>query len=156
MKTIFKFIIVIPIVCTFLISITFIGIGIYETFHAIYGIIDGQLDREAKPVIRLFQSLDMFLSAFLFLIFSIGFAQLFIPKPSKIMNIIDVITPTWLRVENFKQLKLILWNTFLMTLVALAVGDLFSANGEYDWELALVPVTVLLLALSEYLITRGK
>lgn len=68
MKILFKFIIVIPILCTFLISVTFIGFGVYESFHGFYGILDGQLGTEARPGLRLFQALDIFLFAFLFLI----------------------------------------------------------------------------------------
>jgi len=156
MKTIFKFIIVVPIVCTFLVSISFIGFGVYEAFHGFYLIALGQLGTDARPGLKLFQALDIFLFAFLFLIFSIGFAQLFIPKPSRIMILIDAITPEWLKVENFTQLKLILWDTVLTTLVVLVVGDVFRANNEYHWQLAIVPAIVLLIALSKYLIKRGE
>lgn len=156
MKTLFKFIIVVPILCTFIISITFIGLGVYEAAQGFYGVIDGQLGTEARPGLKLFQALDIFLFAFLFLIFSIGFAQLFIPKPSRIINLIDVITPKWLKVEDFTQLKLILWDTVLTTLVILVVGDIFRTNGNYGWQLTIVPATVLIISFSKYLIKKGK
>ena len=155
MKTIFKFIIVVPILCTFLISVIFIGAGVYETILGGYGILNGQIGTDARPGILLVQALDFFLLAFLFLIFSIGFAQLFIPKPSRIMSVIDSITPEWLKVENFTQLKLILWDTVLTTLVVLVVGDVFRTKGLYDWQLAIVPAIVLLIALSKYLIKKN-
>lgn len=154
MKTIFKFITVVPILCTFLIAITFLGMGVYKSFLGIYGVLNGQIGTDAKPGLLLFQALDIFLFAFLFLIFSMGFAQLFIPKPSRIMTLMDSITPDWLKVENFTQLKLILWDTVLTTLVVVFIGNIFSANGEYDWQTTIIPVTILLLSLSKLLINK--
>ena len=156
MKTIFKLIIVIPIICTFLISIAFIVFGVIEAIHGFQGIIEGQLGTETRPGLKLFQVLDIFLLAFLFLIFSIGFSQLFIPKPSRIMNLIDSITPQWLKVENFTQLKLILWDTVLTTLVVWVLADVFKSYGEYAWEITIIPVAVLLLSLSKYFVKKGK
>lgn len=156
MKTIFKLIIIVPIFCTFLIAVIFIGAGVYESFLGVYGILNGQIGTEARPGVMLFQALDIFLLAFLFLVFSIGFAQLFIPKPSRIMSLIDSITPDWLRVENFTQLKLILWDTVLTTLVVFFLGVIVREEGEYDWQTTIIPLSVLLISLSKYLIKRGK
>ena len=154
MKTIFKFITVVPILCTFLIAITFLGVGVYETFNGIFGIFNGQIGTDAKPGLLLFQALDGFLFAFLFLIFSMGFAQLFIPKPSKIINLMDSITPEWLKVENFTQLKLILWDAVLTTLVVVFLGNIISVGADFDWQTIIIPVTILLLSLSKFLIKK--
>ena len=154
MKTIFKFITIVPVLCTFLIAITFLGMGVYESFKGVYGVLNGQIGTDVKPGLLLFQSLDVFLYAFLFLIFSMGFAQLFIPKPSKIMTLMDGITPDWLKVENFTQLKLILWDTVLTTLVVVFLGNVFSEQGEYDWETIIIPVTILLISLSKLLLKK--
>ena len=156
MKTLFKFIIGIPVICSFIIAIIFLGLGVYETVLGIEGIIKGQVHTEAAPGLKLVESLDLFLIGFLFLIFSIGFAQLFIPKPSKLMNIIDSITPQWLRVENFTQLKIILWDTVLTTLVVLFIEDIVRANGEYVWELMVIPIAIVFISFSRYLIKKGK
>lgn len=156
MKTFFKFIIGIPVVTSFIIGIIFLGLGVYETGLGIEGIIKGQVNTDAAPGLKLVKSLDVFLIGFLFLIFSIGFSQLFIPKPSKIMNLMDSITPAWLRVENFTQLKIILWDTVLTTLVVMFVADIVSAKGEYVWELMVIPIAILLISLSRYLIKKGK
>ena len=64
------------------------------------------------------------------------------------------ITPEWLRVENFTQLKLILWDTALTTLVVIFVGDAFKAGGKYDWELTIIPIAILLISFSKYLIKK--
>lgn len=156
MKTLFKFIIGIPVVTSFIIAIIFLGLGVYETGLGIEGIIKGQVYTDAAPGLKLVKSLDLFLIGFLFLIFSIGFSQLFIPKPSKLMNIMDRITPSWLRVENFTQLKIILWDTVLTTLVVMFIEDIVSANGEYVWELMVIPISIVLISFSRHLLKKGK
>ncbi|GAG97139.1 unnamed protein product, partial [marine sediment metagenome] len=152
MKTLFKIIIGLPVLCSFFISIVFIVVGVYETGLGIKGILTGQIHTDATPGITLFQALDVFLIAFLFLIFSIGFSQLFIPKPSKIVDLVNEITPEWLKVENFTQLKLILWDTVLTTLVVIFIGDAFKAGGVYNWELTIIPIAILLISFSKFLI----
>lgn len=156
MKTFFKFIIGIPVICSFIIAIIFLGLGVYETILGIEGIIKGLVHTDAAPGLILVNSLDVFLVGFLFLIFSIGFSQLFLPKPSKLMNALDSITPLWLKVENFTQLKLILWDTVLTTLVVMVIGDAFRSKGNYDWQLTIIPITILLISLSKFLIKNSK
>jgi uncharacterized membrane protein YqhA len=114
----------------------------------------GEMNTETAPGLKLIDSLDMFLIGFLFLIFSMGFAQLFFPKPSILMDAIDKITPDWLRVKNFAELKQILWDTLLTTLVIKFVSDAFTAFGDYNWTLTIVPIGIFLIALSRYLIKK--
>jgi len=97
-------------------------LGVYETVIGFSGFLKGQIHSETTPGLLLFQSLDLFLIGFLFLIFSLGFFQLFYPKPSRLMTTIDDIAPDWLKVKNFTQLKLILWDTVLTTLVIIFIG----------------------------------
>jgi uncharacterized membrane protein YqhA len=154
LKTIFKLIIIIPVLCSFIISLAFIGLGVYEAIQGIIGILKGQLHTEAAPGLLLVDSLDLFLIAFLFMIFSIGFAQLFIPQESRIISVVKEIVPKWLMVSNFTQLKLILWDTILTTLVVLFVEDIVTADGNYTPELMVIPSSILLIALSRYFIKK--
>ena len=154
MKTLFKFIIGIPVICSFLIALIFMLAGVYEGVQGTVGILKGQIGTESTPGVKLFNSLDLFLLGFLFLIFSIGFFQLFFPRPTKFVAIVDTITPDWLKVENFTQLKLILWDTALTTLVVLFVGEAFKAYGTYTWELIIIPIAIVLIALSKFLVIK--
>jgi uncharacterized membrane protein len=72
------------------------------------------------------------------------------------MNRLDGIAPIWLQVENFTQLKLILWDTVLTTLVVLFIGDVFIASGKYDWSLTIIPIAILLISLAKFLIKKVK
>lgn len=156
MKILFKIIVGVPVISSMFIALVFIGVGVYSACIGTYGIFMGELKTETTPGLKLIESLDMFLIGFLFLIFSIGFSQLFFPKPSILMNSIDSITPDWLKVSNFTELKLILWDTLLTTLVIKFVSDAFLANGVYNWQLIIVPIGIFLIAFSRYLIKKDK
>ncbi len=156
MKAFFRFIIAIPVITSLIIAVLFIAMGVYETAHGVIGILKGQVHSEVRPGLKLFEALDIFLIGFLFLIFSIGFAQLFFLKPSKFMDWIDSFTPEWLKVNSFTDLKLILWDTVLTTLVFLCIGDVYTADGHYTWEMLITPIAILLISLSKFLIKRAK
>ncbi len=147
MKIIFKIIVGVPVISSMFIALVFIGVGVYEASIGTIGIFMGELHTETTPGIQLIESLDLFLLGFLFLIFSIGFSQLFFPKPSRLMNAIDIITPDWLKVKSFTELKLILWDTLLTTLVIKFVSDTFLAHGVYNWRLTIVPIGIFLIGL---------
>jgi uncharacterized membrane protein YqhA len=156
MKILFKIIVGIPVISSMFIALVFIGAGVYTASLGTYGIFRGELGTETTPGLRLIDSLDLFLLGFLFLIFSIGFSQLFFPKPSILMRIIDTITPDWLKVKSFTELKLILWDTLLTTLVIKFVSDAFIAHEVYHWQLIIIPIGILLISLSRFLIKKDK
>lgn len=156
MRTFYKLIIGIPILTTFLISLIFFALGVFEAIEGLMGILQGLVNSDARPGLLLFQSLDLFLIGFLFLIFSLGFMQLFLPRPSKFIKLVDSIAPPWLKVESFSELKLILWDTVLTTLVVLFIGDMFRAAGKYDWTLTILPIGIFLISLGKYLIIKSK
>jgi len=99
-KILFKIIVGVPVISSMFIALVFIGVGVYEAIIGTYGIFMGELHTETTPGLQLIESLDLFLLGFLFLIFSVGFSQLFFPKPSRLMNAIDIITPDWLKVKT--------------------------------------------------------
>ncbi len=156
MKILFKIIVGVPVISSMLIALVFIGVGVQSASLGTYGIFKGEIGTETSPGLKLIESLDLFLIGFLFLIFSIGFSQLFFPKPSRLMRVIDTITPDWLKVKDFTELKLILWDTLLTTLVIKFVSDAFLADGVYNWQLTIVPIGILLIALSRFLIKKDK
>lgn len=156
MKTFIKIIILAPIMSSFLIAIIFIGVGTYEMVQGIEGIIRGQIHTQSAPAIKLLEALDIFLIAFLFLISSIGFAQLFLPKPSRIADALEKITPEWLVVENFIELKLILWDTVLTTLVVMFVNQVYHLSGNFSWNLVILPLAILIIASSKFVMKFGQ
>jgi len=154
MKTLFKLIIIIPVISSFVTGVIFMGLGVHELVDGVNGIFIGQLETKATPGLTLFVSIDLFIIGFLFLIFSLGFSQLFIPKPSKITTLLDSVTPNWLKVQSFTELKLILWDTVLTTLVLTFIGDVIRDKDGYNWQLTIIPISILLISFARYLIKK--
>ena len=74
----------------------------------------GEIHTESHPGLSILESLDVFLVALVFLIFALGIAKLFLPEPSEKGGLR---LPNWMQIQNFTQLKLLLWEAVLTTLV---------------------------------------
>ncbi len=105
--------------------------------------------------IGLLRAIDMFLIAIVFFVFSIGVLALFhdpeTPLPVKL--------PEWLRIKNFVQLKVILWEAILTTLVVsyLAGTAEDKLKGiQTNIQGLIIPGVILLIALSLYFLKKGE
>lgn len=142
MSKIFRFAIIALILATFFNAIFFIVSGIYRSVHAY--ILVTQTGLDSKPGLHLVESIDSFLIALVFLILSIGITKLFVPD-FLWMKGIDL---HWMKIDNFTQLKMLLWGTVLLSLVVLSAINLIEAEGHYDWPMLVVPGAVVLMALA--------
>ena len=134
-------------------ALLFIGIGAYFSIHGAIGIFAGELHSETHPGLQLLESLDMFLIALVFLIFALGITKLFHPGfGEKGNNMI----PEWLKIKDFTGLKLILWETILISLVVLFVNEVVKADGHFEWTILLIPGAIFLLAVSLLLLKKGE
>ncbi len=155
MKSVYNFFVSIPIFVSLVICLIFVGVGVYETFLGISGILRGMLHTTEYVGLRFIDALDLFLISFLFLIFSLGFSQLFLVE-SKLSQSLGKITPKWLHVSNFTQLKLILWETILTTMIIMFVASLLKNGGKEFYEYIIYPVGIVLIALSGFFIRKGE
>ena len=110
MQKIIRIIIYLIVSLIFLNGILIIVIGIYKSVHAYSLVAQGRI--EEKPGIHIAESLDSFLVAIFFMIFSIGISKLFLPKS----NLFSGYDLPWLKIENFSHLKYILWEVLLTSL----------------------------------------
>ncbi len=155
MKNIYQLIVSLPILFTLLLSIVFIGIGIHEGSMGVYGVVIGKIHSHLHPGLKLLDALDMFLISFVFMIFSLGFTQLFL-NDSALFRALDGITPQWLKVKSFTELKLLLWETILTSMVIIFASQLLKEDSVYKWEYLIIPIGILLISLSAYLVRKGK
>ena len=102
-----------------------------------------------RPLLPALEAVDMFFMALSFLIVAIGLAQLFVGEMPLVRNL----SFTWLRIESFAQLKLLLWDTFLVTLLVLFVTRLIAAH-TIGWDMLVLPGAILMLTLSSYLLKQ--
>ena len=147
-----KYLILLIVFFTLINALAFVGMGIILSFEGIAGIVQGQLHTDHHPGLKILESLDVFLVALVFLIFALGIARLFLPiedeeKSPKL--------PEWLNIKTFTDLKMLLWETVLTTLVVYFVSDVVKHEGHYTWEMLILPGSILFLSLSIFIVKKN-
>lgn len=159
MKAIFNLLqIVISIlaIILFLAGIVITVLGGYEFVHAFGHFSSGGDHMAGAMAIEILQSVDLFLIAVVLYVFSLGLLILFNNKPEQVLT---VNLPNWLRVENFMQLKVILWEAILTTLVIshlAGIARIRMAGGTLSEKSLIVPASILLIALALYFLKKGE
>lgn len=159
MKTIFnllnRFILLIAIL-VFASGVVLTFIGAYDFCYAFTHLNDDS-HREVTNgfAIALLKALDLFLFAIVFFVFSFGILVLF---NSKHENELPVNLPKWLKLGNFTELKIILWEAILTTLVIAYLADLAEkkfAGRELALDSLYLPGAILLISISMSVLKKG-
>jgi uncharacterized membrane protein YqhA len=136
-------------------GIVLTGIGMYDFALVFVYLAKGVGNTTRLMAIGLLHAVDIFLVAIVFFVLSLGFFVLFDtgekPFPVRI--------PEWLHVRNFTQLKVILWEAILTTLVVSWLANLVEKeiNGENtDLYSLVIPAGILIIALSLFLLKKGE
>lgn len=146
-----RFLVVIIVLFTFINSLILIFLAAKRSIHA-YGIVFLKMESEKPPAVEILESIDLFLIGLVFLIFSLGLTKIFL---GRIVDEEDESKlPKWLRIKNFFELKILLWQTILVSLVVLFVDHLFQNEGKMSWNLLIVPVSILILSISMAVIQK--
>ena len=106
--------------------------------------------------VALLKSVDLFLISIVLFVFSLGIMILFNNKPD---SILPVNLPEWLKVKNFMQLKTILWEAILTTILisfVTSVSEKRLDGHEISLEDMLIPVSIFLIALSLHLLKKEE
>lgn len=130
------------------------GLAVYEFIHAFLFVTEEEKFNPGVMTVRILQATDLFIVALVFLIFSLGLYVLFMDKYRPRL---DQMLPEWMRVKNFTQLKVVLWETILTTLVIHYLGTLaeMKLKGEALGPAHLIlPGAIFLIALSLYLLKK--
>lgn len=136
-------------------GIVLTGIGIYDFAGVFVYLAKGAEHTTRLMAIGLLHAVDIFLVAIVFFVLSLGFFILFDygerPFPVRI--------PEWLHVKNFTQLKVILWEAILTTLVVSWLADLVEKeiSGEIiDVQSLIIPAGILIIAVSLFALKKGE
>jgi uncharacterized membrane protein YqhA len=81
-----------------------------------------------NPGLQILKGLDAFMLAIIFIIFGLGIARLFLFNKAP-----DDEVPSWLRFHEMKGLKVLLWETILVTLVIYCLQVLLT-HKELSYE----------------------
>lgn len=129
-------------------AIMLVARGVMMTAEAYMDMGNPALERPLLPAL---EAVDLFFMALAFFIMAIGLAQLFVGD----LPLLKQFSFAWLRIENFIQLKLLMWDTFLVTMFVLFVTRLVRAE-TLDWSLLVLPSAILMLTISSFLLKQKE
>jgi uncharacterized membrane protein YqhA len=143
-----RYIILVAVGILFLNSIFFIVGGTIFSFRGYIEFIqNGFVPSETyNPVLYILKGLDAFMLAIIFIIFGLGIARLFLFN-----NASEDQIPSWLRFHDMKGLKVLLWETILVTLVIYCLQVLLT-HKELSPDLLILPGAILLLAVALFFV----
>lgn len=131
-------------------------LGVYDFIMVFVHLVQGGGHTTSLMAIGLLHAVDAFLVAIVFFVMALGFFILFHNGETPL----PVMLPEWLRVKNFTQLKIILWEAILTTLVVSWLAGLVErkiGGGTHDLHSLIIPGGILLIALSLFLLkTKEK
>lgn len=106
---------------------------------------------EHKPGFQILKGLDIFLVSIVFMIFGLGILKIFVLSHMPFTDLLD-----WLNIKNFKELKILLWETILVTLVVFSLTGLVSGKETLTWDALILPAVIFVLSLSLFIMKKGE
>lgn len=151
-----RYLAAVVVVISILHSLAFLFLGARIAIHAYHLMVSRVAAGEnVRPGLELLHSLDFLLIALVLLILGLGVAKLFLLPPSAVARRIYAL-PTWLNMETFSELKVLLWETILVALVVFALPTLSSdLAGRLEWSALILPAAITLMALGLFLMKRA-
>jgi uncharacterized membrane protein YqhA len=149
-----RYVAVVVVILSLLHSVTFLVIGARSALRTYHHVLLGtEGERMERPGLELLHSLDFFLVSLVLMILAVGVAKLFLLPAAAAHRPANL--PSWLDVESFTDLKVLLWETILTTMLVAAIPIFTTAIGEkMEWSALVMPAAILLLALSLYLMKK--
>ncbi len=120
------------------------GVHVYTSILILLG------QEEGRVGVHLIESIDTLLFSLVVLILAAGIFKLFVGNKDTFSNSLVLHS-----INNFKELKVLLWETLLLTLTVWAALGFFSEPGVFRPEQLILPGSILLLSISLYIV-RGK
>ena len=149
-----KFFLIIAVIVSAILAIVLLCIGAWDAFLIIEELVIHNIDTE-EFYVKTLSIADIFLFAMVMMIFSLGSYNLFISKLDNIAKDSihnDSITPDWLQVKDFGELKELFIKVIILIL---AISFLKKISMVEDFNnlkevvsLLIFPISILLIALS--------
>ena len=156
MFSVLKVIVSIIAFFVFVSGLVLTALGVYD-FVKIFKYLGSNAEDNAARLmaVALLHAVDFFLVAIVFFVLSLGIILLFYhvdaSHPLKL--------PEWLKIEDFLQLKVILWEAILTTMVVSHVANLVEkkiSGAPTSINDLLIPAAVLVISLSLYFVKKGE
>lgn len=134
-------------------AVAMVVVGAVRAISAYAVILEGPpWEAEHRPGLMLAESIDAFLIAMVFVVFSIGTATLFLVRNERALEAV----PAWMRVHDLAELKFLVWEAILAALVVASVAGELGVVGERSWAMLVLPVATLILAAGLFLTRRSR
>ena len=129
-------------------ALAFVVLGVVRGFGGYRLIVQGPpWTGERLPGVEIARSLDAFLIALVFIVFAVGVTELFVvPSDDSALAMV----PEWMRVKSLTELKFLLWEALLVTLVVGSVESLVVTTHGLTWSALILPGATFILALGLY------
>lgn len=152
-----RYVYVIAVIFTLLNSVFFLISGVIESIHGFEIFFRKLLSGEKIQIgIYFMEALDRFLISFVFMIFGLGVWKLFFIKDVNTEKL-----PRWLQIESFKDLKVLLWETIIVTLVVFTISLVVNTSARkgtevdsFGWNALVLPCMILVLSVSLYFMRK--
>jgi uncharacterized membrane protein YqhA len=145
-----RYVFLIAVIFTFINSIFFIIGGAMECIKGYQIFLEHGMSEEHRPGMYLLKGLELFLVSMVFMIFALAILRLFI-----VYHAPDEHVPAWLNISGFKDLKILLWETILVTLVVFSLTKIATA-GVLNWSTLILPGMIFLLTGSLFLMKKSS
>jgi uncharacterized membrane protein YqhA len=145
-----RYVFLIAVIFTFINSIFFVVGGAIECIKGYQIFIEHGMSEEHRPGMYLLRGLELFLVSMVFMIFSLAILRLFIAYGDT-----DEHIPGWLKIHNFKELKVLLWETILVTLVVFTLTKMASLE-NLTWNALILPGVILILTGGLFLMRKSS
>jgi uncharacterized membrane protein YqhA len=135
-------------------AIAFVAIGVVRGYEGYRIIAQGPPWEGAHaPGIHIARSIDAFLIAMVFFVFAIGVTILFlVPSGAPVLQSV----PEWMRVKSLSELKFLIWEAILVTLVVACVEAFMVSGRDLEWTALILPLALLVLSLALFLAKRAS
>ena len=122
------------------------ALRLFESILIVIGIHEGE-----KPGIHIIESVDTLLFSLVILILAGGIYKLFVGNQDTFKE-----SAVFSKLNSFMDLKVLLWETLLLTLTVWCALNFFIEPENLNYEQLILPVSIVLLALALKLIKEEK
>jgi hypothetical protein len=98
---------------------------------------------DGRPGVHLIEAVDTYLFSLVILVLGSGIFKLFVGDENTFKGSV-----VFSKIKTFMDLKILLWETLLLTLTVWCALGFFSHPGDLRYEQLILPVTIVLLALA--------
>ncbi len=158
-----KVVLIPTILFIFIISLIFTFRGMWLVSDVVVGIFSGEkhfvkyseLSTSEPPSLMLLEAVDSFLLSFVFFIFSFGLYKIFFLTD---VNYPKDKLPRWLQMESIFELKALLWQSVLTTMVIIFLNNavITMSHNEMSWQFLMLPSSILIISIALYFLKLAE